>query len=552
MKLEDIFILTDEEKDTRNMIKEWAENELAPIRDETLSMNEFSQEHFFQAFNKAKEIGLTALGIPEEYGGVKVSSRQVCLSTECIAGVSPSHSLMFATNGLVAPPLKNFGTDEQKQKYLPGIATGDILGAYCQTEPGAGSDVASVQLPAKKDGDKWLLNGTKIFATLGCVANILVVIARTGPDPHKGLTAFLVDADKARQKINSSGMPQLIAEKNEHKLGIHQNPTTEMVFDDCEAELLGEEGGGWKVVMTTLPASRGKGIPPKSLGSSKAAYRIALEHAETRKQFGSALIEFGPIKHKLLNMKAKIRMSELLMWQTAVLQDATPSDDSRPYMFEASAAKLVAAVFEEDVISEAIQVLGGSGFIEDTLLPMHYRDARIDRLFEGTDEIQEKIILGSILERGGKAIGTLLVAGRFGMRGPLYTYSRNKFVKEWPFSRFEGGNVESLGSFKDNILQLRKEYIDTFIRALPKLEDKKSLLNKNLPAVIKDHLEKIAVSKNSPAVLHALARSFAVLWAATLMAQSYKIDNSEDEEAAVSEALRVAQLYIHNAKTLIN
>lgn len=552
IRLKDIFEDTEEEKMLRIETRRWAQDKLTPIRDETLLMNEFSLEHFYQAFEEAKGQGFTAVGISDEYGGMPMSSRCITIVMEEVSRIAGDYALMFATNSLVAPPIENFGTEEQKQKWLPVIATGDVIGGFCQTEANAGSDVTGIKLKAEERDKKWHLSGTKMFVTLGYVADVLIVIARTSPEKHKGLTAFIVDAKLARKTKNSDGNPQLISDKNEHKLGIHQIPTTMMVFQDCEAELLGEIGAGWLIAMTTLVGSRGVGIPPKSVGVAKDAYKIAYDYAHEREVFGEKISNFDAIQQKLINMEAMIKMSELLMWHAAEAKDNAPATDSRPYTLEASFAKLVCAVFVEKVVTSAIQVLGGYGYMTEYILPKHYQDARIDRLFEGTDEIQERISMGEIFKRGGKDLGILSFLSLSRALSPFYKKYRETAIQNWPFSKIEDDNLASLGEFEEIILDLRRMCIDIFVDAMPRPEDLSTLAKaiknkKQFRKIIKNNFEKIGNSVSLDNTLHEWVRAMSYLQAGTLTAQNYVYNKNcgneltERDRIVVVESLRISK-----------
>jgi len=297
---------------------------------------------------------------------------------------------MSVNNSLFNFGLMKFGTEEQKQKFMVPVASGEKIGAYSLTEPNSGSDAATMRSRAVRDGDAYIINGRKSWVSGGPVADYVVLFTMTDPEKdHKGITAFLIDADQ----------PGFIRAKKEPKLGIRASATSELVFDDyrCPVEdRLGEEGEGFKIAMTVLDAGR-IGIAAQALGIAQAAYEASLEYAREREAFGKKIGQFQGIAFKLADMKTRIEASRLLTYQAAQYKEAYKESGER-YTLEAAMAKLYASETAKFCADEAVQIHGGMGYSKELPVERYYRDAKITEIYEGTSEIQRLVI--SRLETG--------------------------------------------------------------------------------------------------------------------------------------------------------
>ncbi|WP_216829979.1 acyl-CoA dehydrogenase [Alkalihalobacterium elongatum] len=376
------FQLTEEQEMLRKMIRDFAENEVAPSaaeRDEEASFDR-------AIFDKMAELGLTGIPWPEEYGGIGADYLSYIIAVEELSRVCASTGVTLSAHiSLCSWPIYTFGTEEQKQKYLRALAEGRNIGAYGLTEPGAGSDVASMKTTAKEDGDHYVINGSKIFITNGGVADIYVVFAVTDADKkHKGITAFIVESD----------MPGFSVGKKEDKLGIRSSPTTEIIFEDLRVpkeNILGKEGEGFKVAMMTLDGGR-NGIAAQALGIAQGALDASIDYAKERKQFGKTIGAQQGIGFKLADMATKIEAARLLTYQAA-WQKSEGIKNGR----EAAMSKLFAGDTAMEVTVEAVQVFGGYGYTKEYPVERYMRDAKITQIYEGTQEIQRLVISKMLL-----------------------------------------------------------------------------------------------------------------------------------------------------------
>ncbi|OLO42249.1 acyl-CoA dehydrogenase [Alkalihalophilus pseudofirmus] len=376
------FQLTEEQEMLRKMIRDFAENEVAPTAEER-----DEEERFDRAiFDKMAELGITGIPFPEEYGGIGADYVSYAIAVEELSRVCASTGVTLSAHvSLCSWPIYKFGTEEQKQKYLRALAEGRSIGAYGLTEPGAGSDVASMKTTAKEDGDHYVLNGSKIFITNGGVADIYVVFAVTDADKkHKGITAFIVESD----------MPGFSVGKKEKKLGIRSSPTAEIIFEDLRVpkeNILGKEGEGFKVAMMTLDGGR-NGIAAQALGIAQGALDAAIGYAKERKQFGKTIGAQQGIGFKLADMATKIEAARLLTYQAA-----WKKSEGIPNGQEAAMSKLFAGDTAMEVTVEAVQVFGGYGYTKDYPVERYMRDAKITQIYEGTQEIQRLVISKMLL-----------------------------------------------------------------------------------------------------------------------------------------------------------
>lgn len=377
------FTLTEEQEALRKLVRDFAMKEVAPSaaqRDE--------EEVFDRAiFNKMGRIGLTGIPWPEEYGGAGLDFVSYVIAVEELSRVCASTGVTLSAHlSLASWPIFKFGTEEQKQKYLRPLALGEKLGAYGLTEPSAGTDAASLRTTAVRDGDEYILNGTKMFTTNGGEADIYVVFATTDASKKaKGVTAFIVE----------KGMPGFTFGKKEKKMGIRSSPTVELIFDQCRvpmANVLGEEGQGFKIAMMTLDGGR-NGIAAQALGIASGALDAALEYAKTRTQFNRPITDFQAIQFKLADMATQVEAARLLTYQAAWLED-----NQLPYGKASAMAKVFASDAAMYVTTEAVQIHGGYGFTRDYAVERFMRDAKITQIYEGTNEVQRIVIAGHVLK----------------------------------------------------------------------------------------------------------------------------------------------------------
>lgn len=372
---------TEEQEMMRNMVRDFAENE---VTKEIPKMN----NHQFpeQSIKKMGELGLMGIPIPEEYGGSGMDIVSYIIAINELSRVSATVGVILSVHTTLGTmPIYYYGTEEQKQKYLPKLASGEYIGAFALTEPGAGSDAASLKLRAEKQGDEYILNGSKIFITNGIEADVFLVIARTGEGSgSKGISAFLVEKDTPGFSIG----------KNENKMGLHGSSTVSLGFDKCvihQDQLLGEEGEGFKIAMGNLNAGR-IGIAAQGLGIAEASLNAATAYAKEREQFGKPIAFNQGISFKLADMATEVEASKLLVYRAASkLADGTISPE------EASMAKMFATQTARKCAIEAVQVFGGYGYTEDYEVERYFRDAKITEIYEGTNEIQRLVISKQIL-----------------------------------------------------------------------------------------------------------------------------------------------------------
>lgn len=332
------------------------------------------------------ELGFMGMVIPEQYGGVGADYLAYLLVEGEIAKTSISLSMTLgAQNSLVGLPIMNFATDAQKQQWLPPLASGEKLGSFALTEPGAGSDPAGMRTTATRKGDKWVLNGTKLYITNGAVAEYLIVWAKTGekPDGKPLISAFLVDKTVSPFKVGTI----------EHKMGVHASPTTELIFEDCEVpaeNLLGREGDGFKVALITLNTGR-LSVATQCLGLAEAAYLRAKKFAGEREQFGQKIWEFQGVGFKLADMITELNAAKALVWHAVWLKEQHGLGDPR-FISMAAQAKLYASEMAERVTSAAVQIHGGYGYMREYRVEEFFRSARLMTIVEGTSEIQRLTI----------------------------------------------------------------------------------------------------------------------------------------------------------------
>lgn len=371
------FKLSEEHEMIRKMVRDFAKNEVAPTAAERDEEERFDRE----LFDQMAELGLTGIPWPEEYGGIGSDYLAYVIAIEELSRVCASTGVtLSAHTSLAGWPIFKFGTEEQKQKFLRPMAEGKKIGAYGLTEPGSGSDAGGMKTIAKRDGDHYILNGSKIFITNGGIADIYVVFVLTDPESkQRGTSAFIVESDT----------PGFSVGKKESKLGIRSSPTTEIMFEDCRIpveNLLGEEGQGFKVAMQTLDGGR-NGIAAQAVGIAQGALDASVEYARERHQFGKPIAAQQGIGFKLADMATDVEAARLLTYQAAWLES-----EGLPYGKESAMSKVFAGDTAMRVTTEAVQVFGGYGYTKDYPVERYMRDAKITQIYEGTQEIQRLVI----------------------------------------------------------------------------------------------------------------------------------------------------------------
>ena len=373
------FQFTAEQQMLKTEIRRFAEEKLEPIAAETDELDEVS----WDVVSLMAEQELFSLLTPKEYGGVDVKAVSACIVREELSRISSHADLLFAETGLCAYPIMTFGTDEQKSKYLPPFSQGESVGCYALTEPDAGSDVGGMQTTAVLDGDHYVLNGTKCFASVGPFAQVYVTYAKTDPDQgNRGISAFILE----------KGMPGFEG-KPMKLMGPH--PIGELTFTDCRVpkeNLLAEPGKGMRVAMTTLDFWRTT-VGAHAVGVAQRAYEEAIQYAKTRKAFGQLIAEFQNTQFKLADMATEIDAARLLIYRAACMKDG----GSERVTKEASMAKLFGTEMACRVVDQALQIHGGYGVLRGTTIERLYREIRQPRVYEGTSEIQRVVIARSIL-----------------------------------------------------------------------------------------------------------------------------------------------------------
>jgi len=378
-----LFKLTSEQLMIQNMVREFSRKVIAATASERDKTKEFPAENFRQM----GELGLMGMMIPEEYGGEEADAVSYVLALSEIAYSCASTSVVMSVqNSIVCETFYKFGTEEQKQEFLVPLASGEIIGAFALTEPDAGSDPVSQETTAVRDGDHYILNGTKRFITSGENSKVALVTAKTDESKgHKGISCFVIP----------KGTPGLIVGHMEDKMGLRASDTTDLILENCKipvANILGKEGDGFKIAMSGLDSGR-IGIAAQSYGVAMAAFDAAIKYVKNRKQFGAAVSKHQAIRFQIADMATKIEAAKQLIFSAASLKDR-----KKPYTKEASIAKLFASEMVNEVTARAIQMHGGYGFTKDYDVERFYRDARVFTIYEGTSEIQRIVISNQILK----------------------------------------------------------------------------------------------------------------------------------------------------------
>jgi len=377
------FYLTEQQKMVKDLARDFAENEIKPI---VMKYDE-SQEFPYEIFKKLGDLGFLGMIFPEQYCGAGFGYIEYVTVIEEISRVDPSIGLgVAAHNSLCTNHIYMFGTEEQRKKYLPDLATGRKLGAWALTEPSSGSDAASMKTTAVRDGDYYILNGSKTFCTHGSVGETLVVMAFTDKSKgYKGISAFILE----------KGMEGLSVGKKENKLGMRASDTSSLILDNCRVpkeNLLGDEGTGFRQAMHVLDGGR-ISIAALSVGLAQGAFEASVKYAKERQQFGQPIANFQAIQFKLADMATQIEAARLLTYRAAFDKDA-----GKDIVLSSAQAKYYAGEIATKVANEAVQIHGGYGFIKEFPVEKFYRDVKLLTIGEGTSEIQKMVIARSLLK----------------------------------------------------------------------------------------------------------------------------------------------------------
>jgi alkylation response protein AidB-like acyl-CoA dehydrogenase len=378
------FELTDEQISIRNMVREFAEAEIVP------HVLEYDESKTFPAhlIEKMGELGILGIIFPEEYAGAGMGYVEYSLILEELSAADPSIGLTVAAhNSLGTNHIFTFGTEEQRQKFIPPLLTGKSLASWALTEPGGGSDAFGLKTNAHKEGDRWILNGSKTFITNPNYSEYHVVMARTNPEKGKaGISAFIVE----------KGMPGFTVGAPMNKLGMRASDTAELFFEDCpvpEANMLGKEGEGYFNSLGILDGGR-ISIASMCVGIARGAFEHAVRYSQERAAFGKKISQFQAIKMKLADMATQIDAARLL-----TLRAATMKDQGKSVNLESAMAKLYSSEIAIQVANEAIQVFGGYGYIKDYPVEKYYRDAKLGTIGEGTSEILRMVIARDVIKK---------------------------------------------------------------------------------------------------------------------------------------------------------
>lgn len=382
------FELTEDLEAVRGLARDVAQGEFAPLAAELDRTERFPVE----SFQRLGELGLLGVNVPEHFGGSEMGVLALTVALEEVAAACASTAVTMSVTNMVGETICRFGNDEQKTRFVPKLASGQLVaGAFCLSEPGSGSDAAGMSTTARRDGDDYILNGTKAWITSGAYAGVLICMARTGASDsgHRGISAFLLEP----------GMDGFATGKPEDKCGLRGSNTVSVMLEDCRvptANRLGDEGIGFRVAMTALDGGRIT-IGSMANGIARAAGEQAASYALERKQFGKPIAEFQAIQHKLADMATGLDASRLLVRRAAWLKDRASQSGHR-FTRQAAMAKVYATENAKRATEEAVQILGGYGYTREYPVERYMRDARVTTIFEGTTEIQKIVIAREILK----------------------------------------------------------------------------------------------------------------------------------------------------------
>ncbi len=375
------FGLDDEQREIQDLVRKFAQNEIAPHADE------WDERHYYprELLRPMAEMGLTGLVIPEAYGGAELSRLTGALVYEALAQADMATAVSVSVHNMVAGLINHFGAEEQRRRWLPGMAAGESLGAFSLSEAHAGSDAANLRATARRDGDSWVLNGTKFWVTGAGQADLYAVTLRTNPQSRgHGASTFIVERDTPGFSIG----------KLERKMGLRSSPTGELIFEDCRIpadHLLGEVGQGLEVALSALDGGR-VNIGAIAVGVSQAALDVAARYATERTAFGKPIGAFEGIQFMLADMAMKTQASRLLVYEAA-----WKMDNHEPATMAAAMAKCFATDAAMAVTTDAVQALGGAGYVRDWPVERYMRDAKVGQIFEGANQIQRVIIARGLL-----------------------------------------------------------------------------------------------------------------------------------------------------------
>jgi butyryl-CoA dehydrogenase len=378
------MILTEQQQMIRDMARQFAQEQLAPNAAEWDATGRFPKE----AVAAMGELGLMGMLVPEEWGGAGIDLISYALVVEELAaGDGSCSTIMTVHNSVGCVPIWKYGTQAQKERFLRPLAKGEMLACFCLTEPAAGSDASAIRTRARRDGNHWVLEGTKQFITNGSTAGVAIVFAVSDPEKgKKGISAFLVPRDTPGFKVA----------RLEKKLGQKASDTAQLVFEDCRLTpdlMLGQEGEGYKIALGNLEGGR-IGIAAQAIGFARAAFEAALAYAKDRKTFGTAIINHQAVQFRLADMATKIEAARELTLAAAALRDA-----GQPCLKQAAMAKLFASEMAEEVCSDALQIHGGYGYLSDFPVERICRDVRVCKIYEGTSDIQRLVIGRALTEQ---------------------------------------------------------------------------------------------------------------------------------------------------------
>ena len=376
------MLLNDEQRQIRDTLRSFARDELAP------HAASWDREHAFprDALRALGQLGALGIVVPERFGGAGLDYVSLAVALEEIAaGDGATSTIVSVQNSVVCGPILAFGSDAQKERYLPALAGGELLGCFCLTEPSTGSDASAIEMRAQRRGDTYVLNGVKQFITSGANADVAIVFARTDKAGGKnGISAFIVETKT----------PGFAVTRIEEKLGQRASDTAQITFTDCVVparNLLGREGAGYRIALANLEGGR-IGIAAQAVGMARSALDAALAYARERHAFGKPIGEHQAVNFRLADMATKVDVARQMVWHAAALRDA-----NEPCLKEASMAKLFASEMAEEVASDAIQIHGGYGYLRDYPVERFYRDVRVCKIYEGTSDIQRLVIGRAVL-----------------------------------------------------------------------------------------------------------------------------------------------------------
>jgi alkylation response protein AidB-like acyl-CoA dehydrogenase len=380
--------LTDEQQEIRDLVRKFAQNEIAP------QAERWDEEAVFprEVLRPMAEMGLTGLLVPEAYGGSQLPRLTGALIYEELGQADMSTAVWLAVHNMVAGLINAFGTEEQRRHWLPGMTAGEQLGAFALSEAHAGSDAANVRCAARRDGDSYILDGSKFWVTSAGVADVYAVMARTSEAPRgRGISTFIVEKD----------MPGFTIGKLERKMGLHASPTGELIFEQCRVpaeNMLGGEGDGLKIALSSLDGGR-INIGAIATGVAQAACDVATRYMRERQAFGKPIATLEGLQFMLADMATKVEASRLLVYRAAATMDAHAHEAG----MRAAMAKCFATDAAMAVTTDAVQILGGAGYVRDWPVERYMRDVKVAQIFEGTNQIQRLVIARALLGEAASA-----------------------------------------------------------------------------------------------------------------------------------------------------